>query len=271
MPAPTSLAFGADQTNDAALNAALAPGHLRHLPGVAQRRQRLHGPGVVVERPVGLRRAQRHARARTSTCSTRARSAWASPGRGRATSTGRSTASADRSAATTSSRTTASATTTTPTASIWRYVLGQVKAVAKVVSHLFYRAEDQMVYIADTGNGRVVKLAANSGTAAGAIVPRQDEAESWDMTGATLTEVVPRSAGLFMLPSGLEIHERTPLRLGQRHRHHPQAQARWQPAWRRCRPTPSQAAWAAWPSGPTSASTSPTRSASACCGSIPAF
>jgi hypothetical protein len=88
---------------------------------------------------------------------------------------------------------------------IWRYVLGQVKYVAKVPSHLFYRAEEQMLYIADTGNGRVVKLDEKSGTRAGPLLPKQDEAESWEMTGAVLTEVVARSSGILFQPSGLEI------------------------------------------------------------------
>jgi hypothetical protein len=88
---------------------------------------------------------------------------------------------------------------------VWRYALGQVGYVQGVPSHLFYRAQDKMLYIADTGNARVVKLDTTTGTRSGPLRPPQDEAESSEMTGATLAEVVPAASGLLKKPSGLEV------------------------------------------------------------------
>jgi hypothetical protein len=90
---------------------------------------------------------------------------------------------------------------------IWRYVVGQVKAVPEVPSHLAYLPEQQTLYIADTGNARLVKLAMAGATKGRPLVPKQDEAESWEMTGVALAEVVPRASGLLTAPSGLEIKD----------------------------------------------------------------
>ena len=264
MPAPTSLAFGADETNDAAVNPALARGHLRHLPGVAQRRQRLHGSGVLVERSVGLRGPQRDAGLAPG-------HAPPEPGVHGHCLGGRGQRLLDvRRAQPSISRYDFQqdhgvGNDNHDDGLIWRYGAGQVKAVPNVPSHLHFRAEDQMVYVADTGNGRVVKLAASSGSKAGPLGPKQDEAESWQMSGAPFTEVVP--------PGHADPAERArdpgraPLCLGQRHRSDPQVQARRTPAWPRSRPTPSRAAWRGWPSGRTGGSISSIRWATACCGS----
>jgi DNA-binding beta-propeller fold protein YncE len=85
------------------------------------------------------------------------------------------------------------------------YATGQVKHVPDVPSHVFYRAEDAMLYVADTGNGRVVKLDTTSGTKGKERRPKEPMGESREMDGTNVVEVVP--PGTLTNPSGLEIHE----------------------------------------------------------------
>jgi hypothetical protein len=85
------------------------------------------------------------------------------------------------------------------------FVTGQIKYAPGVPSHMFYRAADAMLYFADTGNGRVVKLDTQSGTR-GAKLPTKEPQRGghYRMDDAVLTEVVP--PGVLTAPSGLEIH-----------------------------------------------------------------
>jgi hypothetical protein len=88
---------------------------------------------------------------------------------------------------------------------IYRYALGQVKGVDGVPSHLAYDPEDKFLYVADSGNKRVVKLDTTSGTLGG-LLPRRNEvlAKGGMMDG---TDVVPVVApGALELPSGIEVH-----------------------------------------------------------------
>ncbi len=85
------------------------------------------------------------------------------------------------------------------------YVRGEIKFLLGVPSHLAYRAADSMLYIADSGNGRVAKLDTKSGTRALKLATKEPQKGGhYRMTGATLTDVVP--AGVLTAPSGLEIH-----------------------------------------------------------------
>ncbi len=206
MPAPTSLAFGADATNDAAINAALAPGTFATCQESRNGGNDFMGPVLwssdlsvfaVRNGTLGSHLDMLHQSPQCMGI------AWAGVGNvywtfnGLNGSISKYDFQLDHGVGNDDHT----------DGLIWRYVLGQVKAVPRVASHLAYRAEDQMLYIADSGNARVVKLATASGTPSGAIVPRQDEAQSWDMAGATLTEVVTAASGTLMVPSGLEIHE----------------------------------------------------------------
>lgn len=85
------------------------------------------------------------------------------------------------------------------------YVHGQLGYKAGVPSHLAYRSEDAMLYIADTGNGRIAKLDTKSGTK-GKKLPTKELQKGgyYQMDGAVLTDVVP--PGTLVAPSGLEIH-----------------------------------------------------------------
>lgn len=86
----------------------------------------------------------------------------------------------------------------------YRYVMGQVKYVSTVPSGMVYRAADAMLYFSDTGNGRVAKLDTKSGKV-GKTLPTSDDSTFYEVTGATLTDVVPASSGLVSRPAGLEI------------------------------------------------------------------
>ncbi len=84
------------------------------------------------------------------------------------------------------------------------YVRGQVKYVPGVPSHLFYREADAMLYVADTGNGRVAKLDTASGTRGAKLATKEPQKGGhYRMDGATFVDVVP--AGVLGVPSGLEI------------------------------------------------------------------
>lgn len=87
---------------------------------------------------------------------------------------------------------------------IYRYAVGQLKGVEGVPSHLAFDPDDKFLYVADTGNGRIVKLDTTSGTL-GERLPLHNEPLKANgiMHDTNVVEVVP--AGLLTRPSGLEI------------------------------------------------------------------
>lgn len=87
---------------------------------------------------------------------------------------------------------------------IYRYAEGQVKGVDGVSSHLVFDASDNFLYVADTGNKRVVKLDTTVGELGGRL-PRRNEPlkASAMMKGTNVEEVVP--AGTLEQPSGIEV------------------------------------------------------------------
>lgn len=88
---------------------------------------------------------------------------------------------------------------------IYRYAKGQVKGADDgTPSHLVYDPSDKMLYVADTGNARIVKLDTTKGTKSGEL-PRKNEplAGSGVMTGADVEEVV--APGVLEKPSGIEV------------------------------------------------------------------
>jgi hypothetical protein len=89
---------------------------------------------------------------------------------------------------------------------IYRFVAGKVKgATDGTSSHLFFDASDGFLYIADTGNARIVRLDTKKGTKGGAL-DRQYEPvkDTAMMMGTSVEEIVP--AGTLAKPSGIEIH-----------------------------------------------------------------
>jgi len=88
---------------------------------------------------------------------------------------------------------------------IYRYAAGKVKAADDgTPSHLFFDATDNFLYVADTGNARIVKLDTTKGTKGDAL-PRRNEplVGNANMDGTDVEEVVP--AGTLEKPSGLEV------------------------------------------------------------------
>ncbi len=87
---------------------------------------------------------------------------------------------------------------------ISRYVTGELSREERVPSHMDFEPLGRFLYIADTGNKRIVRLDTTTGTASGPISPQYEELNvSATMTGAELAEVV--SPGTLDLPSGLAI------------------------------------------------------------------
>jgi len=91
---------------------------------------------------------------------------------------------------------------------IYRYAQGQVKGLAGVSSHLAYDPSDKFLYVADTGNARIVRLDTQSGTL-GERLPRRNEplVASGVMNGAIVELVV--APGVLQQPSGIEVRADT--------------------------------------------------------------
>jgi hypothetical protein len=84
-----------------------------------------------------------------------------------------------------------------------RFVEGQLLRVPEVPSHLAFEMTERKLYIADTGNHRVVRLDVDSGTH-GADVPTLDPIEvHFAVDGATVEEVV--APGTLTAPSGIAL------------------------------------------------------------------
>jgi outer membrane protein assembly factor BamB len=85
-----------------------------------------------------------------------------------------------------------------------RYAEGEVKRSPEIPSHLAFDAEDGMLYVADTGNGRVARLDTKSGSR-GLDCPTNDPIDLHAaMVGTTLDEFVP--AGDLDAPSGITLY-----------------------------------------------------------------
>lgn len=87
---------------------------------------------------------------------------------------------------------------------IYRWAQGQVTGVKGVSSHIYYDESDAFLYVADTGNGRIVRLNTKSGTLGGAL-PRRNEplVANGVMLDPVLELVV--APGVLTQPSGLEV------------------------------------------------------------------
>jgi hypothetical protein len=84
---------------------------------------------------------------------------------------------------------------------VWRYATGEVSRVPGVPSHLVYDRDNDELYVADTGNARVVALDAKSGVVGDPIIAYDPISTRVAMNGATLREVVP--PGTLAAPSGI--------------------------------------------------------------------
>ena len=89
---------------------------------------------------------------------------------------------------------------------IFQYAMGKVKgAIDNTPSHIFYDSSDGFLYVADTGNARIVKLDTTKGSITEQRLQRQNEPLAGQgIYGDTDVEVVVPE-GVVAKPSGLEI------------------------------------------------------------------
>jgi hypothetical protein len=87
---------------------------------------------------------------------------------------------------------------------IYRYATTKVAGVEGVSSHIFFNQSDKHLYIADTGNKRIVKLDTQSGTMGASFSGQEPVVDRRRVYDAVLTDIVP--PGLLEAPSGLEVH-----------------------------------------------------------------
>ena len=86
---------------------------------------------------------------------------------------------------------------------LWRYAEGQVKRSAGVPSHMEVDLPSGLLYVCDTGNGRIAVLDMDSGNGAGAVFPNYDGTTQTAVAGASLTTLVDGPSVGLEKPSGL--------------------------------------------------------------------
>lgn len=87
----------------------------------------------------------------------------------------------------------------------WHYARGQIAMTSGVPSHLAFDAANSLLYICDTGNGRLVRLHTNTGAAGSSPVASfSGDGVDYEVTGATLTTVVA-PGGVLTQPSGIAL------------------------------------------------------------------
>lgn len=86
-----------------------------------------------------------------------------------------------------------------------RYAPGTIARVEHVPSHMVFDASNGLLFVADTGNKRIVALDTTTGSRGGGINPVWEPlAVDAMMNNAMVYEIVP--PGLLEAPSGLELH-----------------------------------------------------------------
>ena len=91
--------------------------------------------------------------------------------------------------------------------SVWEYAKGQISYVPDVPSHLQYDPTDGAVYVADTGNARVIKLDTSTAVQQTRLSMTERIKYAWSWSDATVTDIVPGDSGELVHPSGLELHD----------------------------------------------------------------
>lgn len=86
---------------------------------------------------------------------------------------------------------------------VHRYIEGQLSRVPEVPSHAAYDSKRKRVYVADTGNARVLSVDPAPATRAGDIPTYETLQASGQMVGATVVELV--APGSLVEPSGLAL------------------------------------------------------------------
>jgi hypothetical protein len=84
---------------------------------------------------------------------------------------------------------------------VYRYASGELLRTAEVPSHLAYDAQKKLVYVADTGHGRLLSVDPSTATPGDEIETYEVLVGSGERVGATVLELVP--PGTLQAPSGL--------------------------------------------------------------------
>jgi sugar lactone lactonase YvrE len=88
-----------------------------------------------------------------------------------------------------------------------RYVEGELGYVADVPSHLEFHRQEQILYIADTGNNRIATLDPSIGEMGARTNPNYDGGAQYSWNGGVIETWVEGSDVMLEVPSGLELHD----------------------------------------------------------------
>jgi hypothetical protein len=86
---------------------------------------------------------------------------------------------------------------------VYRYARGELLRVPEVPSHAAYDKKRKLVYVADTGHGRLLSVDPSTATLGGAIDVYEELHGSGEMVGASVVELVP--PGTLQAPSGVAL------------------------------------------------------------------
>jgi len=87
-----------------------------------------------------------------------------------------------------------------------QYVTGEVDRQARVPSHLVFDPETELLYIADTGNGRIATLDTTTGEVGEELDPHLEPFQTYNVIDdAVISDVVPAGGDLDE-PSGIELY-----------------------------------------------------------------
>lgn len=93
--------------------------------------------------------------------------------------------------------------------SVWRYAVTGLRYLPGVPSHLVFHPPSKLIFMADSGNGRIVTFRPESATDSTPMSASQNVDRlkvAMDLSGGELKELVSSAYGL-KKPSGVEIHE----------------------------------------------------------------
>lgn len=90
---------------------------------------------------------------------------------------------------------------------IARYVEGAVLRVENVPSHMEFDPTTSLLWVADTGNNRIVALDTTTGTRGSDLFPNYDSADQYRVDGAVLNVMINGADHGLVQPSGLALHD----------------------------------------------------------------
>ena len=89
--------------------------------------------------------------------------------------------------------------------SIYQYLTNEVASIPGIPSHMAFDPSDSTLYIADTGNARIIALDTRSGTMGPSLQPQEPLVAYRRVDNATVVDIVPNTSPLAGIPSGLEL------------------------------------------------------------------